>query len=284
MPSSDALQAFVQAASYGSFSAAARKLGKSQSTISTAIANLEADLGLTLFDRSSRKPSLTEHGRVMLRSAEAVLTANNRFERAAHELAQGLESKLTVVLSDTYQSDRFELTLGEFQRRYPDLELECLIAECEDLLAFVQQGRAQLGFVEAQAVYPSEISACAVAERSDMALYVAASHPLAALANVSSDALHEHRELRLATVLNSANSSARGRSWSAPSYLMLMEMAEQGFGWAPIPRWLVGRYGSSALRELKVHGWPRQIAVDAVSSKFHALGPAGSWLLRKMLE
>jgi DNA-binding transcriptional LysR family regulator len=284
MPSSDALQAFVQAASYGSFSAAARKLGKSQSTISTAIANLEADLGLTLFDRSSRKPSLTEHGRVMLRSAEAVLTANNRFERAAHELAQGLESKLTVVLSDTYQSDRFELTLGEFQRRYPDLELECLIAECEDLLAFVQQGRAQLGFVEAQAVYPSEVSACAVAERSDMALYVAASHPLAALANVSSDALHEHRELRLATVLNSANSSARGRSWSAPSDLMLMAMAEQGFGWAPIPRWLVGRYGSASLRELKVHGWPRQIAVDVVSSKFHALGPAGSWLLRKMLE
>lgn len=50
----------------GSFSAAARKLGKSQSTVSTAIANLEIDLGLNLFDRSSRKPMLTEHGRVVL--------------------------------------------------------------------------------------------------------------------------------------------------------------------------------------------------------------------------
>ena len=48
--SPEALNAFVEAAALGSFSAAARKLRKSQSTISTAIANLEADLGLTLFD------------------------------------------------------------------------------------------------------------------------------------------------------------------------------------------------------------------------------------------
>ncbi|WP_134928929.1 LysR family transcriptional regulator, partial [Pseudomonas protegens] len=40
------LQMFVQAAQTGSFSAAARKLGKTQSTVSVAIANLEADLGV----------------------------------------------------------------------------------------------------------------------------------------------------------------------------------------------------------------------------------------------
>ena len=64
--SPEALTAFAEAATLGSFSAAARKLGKSQSTVSTAIANLEIDLGITLFDRSTRKPALTEHGRVML--------------------------------------------------------------------------------------------------------------------------------------------------------------------------------------------------------------------------
>ncbi|HCU2193477.1 TPA: LysR family transcriptional regulator, partial [Klebsiella variicola] len=49
--SPEALTAFVEAVDCGSFSAAARRLRKSQSTISTAIANLEADLGVTLFDR-----------------------------------------------------------------------------------------------------------------------------------------------------------------------------------------------------------------------------------------
>ena len=51
--SPEALTAFVESVACGSFSAAARRLRKSQSTISTAIANLEADLGVTLFDRTA---------------------------------------------------------------------------------------------------------------------------------------------------------------------------------------------------------------------------------------
>lgn len=54
--SPEALVAFVEAASLGSFSAAARKLRKSQSTISIAIANFEADVGCPLFDRGGRHP------------------------------------------------------------------------------------------------------------------------------------------------------------------------------------------------------------------------------------
>lgn len=60
--SPEALNAFVETVSAGSFSAAARRLHKSQSTVSTAIANLEDDLGVTLFDRSARHPVLTEQG------------------------------------------------------------------------------------------------------------------------------------------------------------------------------------------------------------------------------
>ncbi|STV72818.1 DNA binding protein HpkR [Klebsiella michiganensis] len=60
--SPEALTAFVESVACGSFSAAARRLRKSQSTISTAIANLEADLGVTLFDRTSRQPTLTPQG------------------------------------------------------------------------------------------------------------------------------------------------------------------------------------------------------------------------------
>ena len=63
MASHEVLQAFVQAATQGSFSAAARKLGKSQSTVSAAVASLEIDLNVVLFDRSSRKPTLTPAGK-----------------------------------------------------------------------------------------------------------------------------------------------------------------------------------------------------------------------------
>ena len=60
--SPEALTAFVETVAAGSFSAAARRLRKSQSTISTSIANLEADLGFELFDRSARHPVLTAQG------------------------------------------------------------------------------------------------------------------------------------------------------------------------------------------------------------------------------
>ena len=152
--SPDAYIAFVQAASLGSFSAAARKLGKSQSTISAAIANLEADLGLVLFDRSRREPRLTEAGRAMLGRAQELLAAADRLERAAGQLAAGLEARLTLAISDIYQSDRYEATLLALEQRYPALEFECLIAEHGDLLALVESGRAQLGLVAASRPIP----------------------------------------------------------------------------------------------------------------------------------
>ena len=65
---------------------------------------------------------------------------------------------------------------------------------------------------------------------------------------------------------------------------MLLEMAELGFGWAPLPRWLVGRFGTGVLQELTVRGWPKPVFVDALWSRLHPPGPAGSWLLGKMLD
>ncbi|MFJ2465399.1 MULTISPECIES: LysR family transcriptional regulator [unclassified Pseudomonas] len=284
MISQEVLLAFVQAATQGSFSAAARKLGRSQSTISAAVASLEIDLDLQLFDRSSRKPTLTPAGHVMLQRAEAILTASSRLEITARQLSQGVEPKLTVAISDTYQSARFEAALIGFEQRYPDMELECLIAECDDLIELVQRGRAHLAFAEMQDSYPPDLLASTVAERTDIALFVSREHALTTLKHIDQAILEQHRELRLATIVNPYDSRAKGRVWSAPSYLMLMEMAEMGFGWAPLPRWLVGRFGNGTLVELNVRGWPKPVFVDALWSRLHPPGPAGSWLLSKMLE
>jgi DNA-binding transcriptional LysR family regulator len=284
MASHEVLLAFVQAATQGSFSAAARKLGRSQSTISAAVASLEVDLNLTLFDRSSRKPGLTPAGHVVLQRAEEILAATSRLDMTASQLAGGVEAKLTVALSDTYQSDRFEAALSTFEQRYPDLELECLIAECDDLVALVQSGRAHVAFAERQDSYPPDLLSSTVDERTEISLFVAPEHPLAALAKVDQDVLQQHRELRLATIVNPYESRAKGRVWSAPSYLMLLEMAQGGFGWAPLPRWLVERFGAGSLQEIQVRGWPKTVSVDALWSSLHPPGPAGSWLISKMLD
>ncbi len=288
--SPEALTAFAEAATLGSFSAAARKLGKSQSTVSTAIAHLEIDLGLLLFDRSSRKPTLTDHGRVMLGKVREILAASDRLDRSASELAGGLEAKLSVVWSDTYQSDRFEPILLAFEEQFPDLEFKCLIAEHGDLVSLVQSGRAHIGVVAAQGLYPPDIGSATIVEQSEITLFVAKTHPLASQQDITPELLANFRELRLDTYAldnyseqNGQTLSSSRRVWSAPSYLMLLEMAVLGFGWAAIPRWMVARFAVGSLHELVARGWPRRIPVDAVWSRQRPLGRAGTWLLREML-
>ena len=279
----ESLFMFVEAAALGSFSAAARKLGKQQSTVSEAIANLEIDLGLTLFDRSTRRPTLTGHGKAMLMHAQQVLDASDRLARSAHRLADGLEPTLTLALSDTYQSHRFEQVLTEFEQRYPELELECMIAEHADVVDLVQQGRAQLGLVGAQADYPPDIGFEALAERSELGLYVGQRHRLATVAHVTTDMLRDARELRISTYVDASVERRRGPCWSASSYLLLLEMTELGFGWAELPRWLAQRFARDGLCELQLRGWPKTVRVDAVWSRHHGLGQAGGWLLDTLL-
>ena len=284
-PSADTLSAFAESATLGSFSAAARKLGKSQSTVSSAIANLEIDLGLNLFDRSSRKPTLTEHGRVVLTQVHAILAANDRLARAARELAGGVETRLTVAWSDMYQSDRFADILVNFERAFPDLEFECLIAEHGDVVALVQTGRAHIGVFAAQPSYPADVGWALMAERSDLTLYAAPGHPLTALQDITPDVLAQHRELRLNTYIDTdrpLSPMSRG-AWSAPSYLMLLELAVLGFGWAAIPRWMVSRFASTTLAPLHARGWPQRVPIDAIWSRQRPLGRAGTWLLQDML-
>lgn len=278
----ESLATFVEAASAGSFSAAARALGKSQSTVSETIANLEVDLDLRLFDRGQRQAVLTEQGQVMLDLALQVLAANDRLNRSASQLSGGLEARLTVALSDTYQSDAFENTLAEIDQSYPDLQLECIIAEHDDLLELVQRGRAQLGLLAAQTQYPADIAQKTLSELSEITLCAARSHPLASLAQPNADDLKRTRALRLNAHGSDAPTVAQSNTWSAPGYLMLLEMATLGFGWTELPRWMVERFGRDLLIELPVPGWPRHIPIDVVWSTRRKLGPAGAWLLERV--
>ncbi|MFZ1874782.1 MAG: LysR family transcriptional regulator [Chania sp.] len=282
--SPEALQAFVEAAALGSFSAAARKLRKSQSTISTAIANLEADLGLTLFNREARQPVLTPAGRKVLGHVQEILSASERLEALSIRLGDRVEPRLTIVFSDTYQPNHHDNLLKHFEQRYQDIELECMIAEDADVLDLLQIGRAHLGMLAVQPSYPPDIAVARLPEQTEMGLFVAYEHPLAHIPTLTQAHLASSRQLYLNTYTGSDATKPQGPVWSAPSYLMLLEMAEQGFGWAILPHWLVKQYGQERLTELKIRGWPKLISVDAVWSKLTPPGPAGFWLLDRLLE
>lgn len=287
--SPEALLAFTHAAHCRSFSAAARRLGKRQSTISETIARLELDLGVELFVRGARQLELTEAGASLLSRAEAVLDASDRLMRHAAQLTQGHEPSLTLAISDSYQSRQYEACLAELDRRFPELNFECVIAEHADILELLGQGRAQIGLTIAQPSYPAHLAHRTLPGFSEFGLFVSSRHPLASRSALRPDDLAEHRALRLSSVSrqalpNDPSPSSAGRSWSAPDYLLLLEMASLGYGWAELPRHLVSSFARRQLMELQLPGWPRRVQVDALWSRQRPLGPIAAWLLEHLSE
>ena len=277
--SPEALTAFVETVAAGSFSAAARRLRKSQSTISTAIAHLEDDLGFALFDRSARQPVLTAQGKQVLGYVQSILAASARLDELAVSLSEETEARLTFVLSDTLHPDVLEDLLFRFDERFPHTEFECLVGEEEDVIDLLQKARAHIGLTEARESYPTDIAAIRLPMQTHMAIYTSVGHPLAAQRQIAADELHGWRELRLNTYMEREPVLAQGPVWSAPNYLMLLSMAVQGFGWCALPCALVEEFApTKTLVQLNVPGWPRSVAIDLVWNKRSPPGTAGNWL------
>uniref|UniRef100_UPI002896E9FD LysR family transcriptional regulator n=1 Tax=Erwinia citreus TaxID=558 RepID=UPI002896E9FD len=237
--SPESLQAFVQTVESGSFSAAARALRKSQSTISAAVANLETDLGFALFSRGGRTPVLTENGQRALVQVREVLAASERLNELAIRLTGDVEPCLSMAISDFWQADYHESLLRRFAGRYPRIEFECMIAEDADVIELLQAGRAHIGVIRVQPHYPADIATTRLQVKTQMAIYLHQDHPLTQQAVVSRESLKSERQLCLNTWVGKERPRPGNGVWSAPSYLLLLEMAEQGFGWTILPRWLV---------------------------------------------
>ena len=281
--SPESLIAFVESAALGSFSAAARKLNKSQSSISAAIANLEIDLGLVLFDRTSRYPLLTEEGRKVLWYAQTILTASSDLEELSIRLQDNIEPRLSLVVSDIYQLNPDHKLMKMFEQRYPDIELEILDAEDVYVLDLLGRGRAQIGLLGALSSYPEDIAVRHLHVQAEMAIFVGRNHPLTEQMDVTHAHLQHYRQIRL-TNLGSIDRHENPRVWSASDYLVVLEMAEAGFGWAELPRSLLKQYGRGRLSEIRLLGFPKKISIDAIWSVRNPPGVAGFWLIDQLLK
>src|SRR6476660_8730596 len=92
-PTLDQLRVFLTVVDVGSFVGAARRLGRATSVISYSITNLEAQLGVLLFDRrSTRKPQLTEAGRGILSEARTVTNGVDALRAKVRSLSRGIEA------------------------------------------------------------------------------------------------------------------------------------------------------------------------------------------------
>src|SRR5437879_1863004 len=119
IPTLDQLHVFLTVVETGSFAAAARKLGRATSVMSYSIANLEAQLGVALFDRdTTKKPQLTEAGRMVLAEARSVAHGVDGLRAKVKGLLQGLETELHLAFDVMLPADRVIDVLTAFSAAY----------------------------------------------------------------------------------------------------------------------------------------------------------------------
>jgi DNA-binding transcriptional LysR family regulator len=114
------LQTVVQ---LGGFAPAAKKLNRSQSTISYAIGRLQEQLGVQLFEIHGRKAQLTEAGRVLLADVEPHLAGFQELEQRARMLASGGASEIRISVDSIFPDDRLFEALATFSGSYPHVRL-----------------------------------------------------------------------------------------------------------------------------------------------------------------
>ncbi|NQZ07720.1 MAG: LysR family transcriptional regulator [Algicola sp.] len=126
----ETLTAFVQVAKYGSFTAAANAQGQTPMALSKQVSQLENRLAEPLFERSTRKVSLTEFGEAFLQRAQQILGQHDSLDSwlEARKGRVGGTLKVVTQSAQTYDETVF-VWLAEFHQLYPDIELEFDIQE-----------------------------------------------------------------------------------------------------------------------------------------------------------
>ena len=115
---------FVEAARAGGFASAARGLGQDPSAVSRAVAQLEEELGVRLFQRTTRKVSLTEAGARFLARVEPVLAELEAAREEARADAAQPRGRLALSASIAFGQVCVTPHIPEFLERFPEIDLE----------------------------------------------------------------------------------------------------------------------------------------------------------------
>src|SRR5450432_1365415 len=179
----DQLRAFIAAVDEGSFSAGARKLHSTESAVSELVSNLEAQLGVVLFDRSERYPKLIPAGIQLLADARSVVANVDLLKARAKGISRGLESELSAVVDVLFPIEAIAESAIEFREKFPRTPLRLYVEALGGAYQPVLDGRCSLGVVGLLPIAPNSMSLEPL-QGVPMIMVAACDHPLAMIKGV----------------------------------------------------------------------------------------------------
>lgn len=131
LPKLQLIQSFSQVAEHGSLAATVKALGGSAATLSRHISTLEADLGVTLFERRGDGLSLTESGVALYEHASDLTQAAHRFAAAAAGRDQAIVGTVRIAASRGVSGFLLPAVLERFAREEPEIQFELVPSDTE---------------------------------------------------------------------------------------------------------------------------------------------------------
>ncbi len=288
-PSLDQVRIFLAVVEEGSFGGAARRMGRAVSAISYGIAQLEAQLSVTLFEREgSRKPVLTAAGSGLLPQARAIADEVDALLAKTRSLHAGLESELVLVIDVMVPGDITARVLRAFRGQFPTVALtlrveglgavaQCLLDE-DGGLAIGGPITADDPALERQAIGAIELIPVAAPD-----------HPLA-MRGIEPGESRKHLQL----VLSDRSPRTQGQEFSVISPLTWRlgdlgakhSLLKEGLGWGNMPRHMVADdLEAGALVELDLPERPgARYPLSALWRRDTRPGLATSWLIEAFAE
>jgi len=285
----DQLEAFHAVATYGGFTAASAHLHKSQPAISKLIQNLEAELGLALFDRASYRAALTDAGRLFLERAASLLESAKALRRFGLALGGAAEPVVRLVLEAVTPLPGVLAALRDVEAKFPWVRYELRTERMNGAIEALRDRSADLAITTMHGVEPAAMVAqpfCSVriipVVHRDHAL---AAHrgvvPAALLREAPQVVLSDSARGELTQTLNVLDGGLR---WTVNDVSAKLEIIEAGLGWGGLPEHVVadglrgGTLVALDVREFHV----RSLALYTIHRRDDTLGPVASALWARL--
>jgi len=284
----DQLRALIAVSEQGSFSAAARKLHRVQSAVSTAMANLETQLGVALWDRSTKVARLTEQGHAIVAAARKVCTEVDGLRQLAAGMVAGLEASVSLCVDMLFPVPALVALCKQFRDEFPSVDLRVDTQTMTGVSARVIEGHATIGVAAPMGVAPGLERKLLTAIH--MVPVAAPGHPLAAVRGAISTArLRDEIQLVLSELHGEGHPDQAvlsSRTWRVRDLHTKHALLRAGLGWGNLPEHLVrDDLRDRRLVKLRVEAWGEDeytLYLSAVYRGDATFGPAHRWLLSQL--
>lgn len=284
----DQLRALVTVVEAGSFSAAARRLGRVQSAISTSMSNLEEQLGVVIWDRGGRTAKLTREGQALLAAARRVLMEVDGLRQLALGMEAGVEAQVALCVDALFPLSALVDVCSRFARQFPTVDLRVDTEVMSAVSERVIKGTATLGVA-------GPMGLIAGLERRVLAPIrmlpvVAASHPLAsAAAPIPTSVLAGSVQIVLSERVESGvadQAVLSPRTWRVGDLHTKHALLRAGLGWGNLPehsiREELERGELVVVRPAAWEGEQQTLTLSAIFREGARFGPAHTWLIAEL--